>query len=81
MIALAFAALIWGFISHSSRHGNAEGGQSVDYALPAGSKILQILPTTSARIVMAVQMPGGSSDVYIFDTDDGQLVSHIHPAR
>jgi hypothetical protein len=78
LIALAFVALIWGFIARLSGHAGGNPTGPADFALPQGSKILQVQVTTTARIVMAVQTPQGN-EVEIFDTDDGHLIGRIHP--
>jgi hypothetical protein len=81
MIVLAFVALIWGFISRLTGHGNDAPPQAVDYVLPAGSRIVQTQLTATGRVVMSVQGPGGAAEVYIFDADDGRMLGHIHPAK
>jgi hypothetical protein len=77
LIVLALGALIWGFIGDFSGHG--AGGPPLDQnvSLPTGSKIVQLQTTTTGRIVMTVQTPGGA-EVDIFDSENGALVSRIH---
>lgn len=83
LIVLAFAALVIGFVTRlGGGHRSvavADGTGPVQYALPAGSKILQAQVTTGNRIIMTVQTPAGN-EVDIFDTDTGRLVSQIKPA-
>jgi hypothetical protein len=74
LIALAFVALIWGFISRLNGHGGPP--QAPDYQLPHGSKIVLVQSTTGDRVYMAVQTPQGG-EVDIFNAEDGKLVVRI----
>jgi hypothetical protein len=80
LIVLAFGALAIGFVTRmGGRHETPSGDGPARYMLPMGSKILQVQVTTTNRIIMAVQTPGGN-EVDIFDTDTGRLIGQIKPA-
>ncbi|HTQ12751.1 MAG TPA: DUF6476 family protein [Rhizomicrobium sp.] len=80
LIVLAFAALVWGFIARLAGHGPGALQPTQDYVLPQGAKILQVTPAANSRLIMAVQTASGS-EVYVFDTDTGQVVLHVRPRK
>jgi hypothetical protein len=76
LILLAFIALIWGFVAKLTGHDPAAPAQTPDFILPAGSKVINVLPTTNSRLIITVQTPT-NGEIDIFDTDSGKLITRI----
>jgi hypothetical protein len=77
LILLAFIALIVGFVMRLNGHAPGSSNPvAASYTLPAHSRVMSMQVVGADRIVLDVATADGS-EIDIFDTDTGRLVSRI----
>ena len=77
LLLLAFIMVVVGIAMRMSGHAPGQNVTAGQFELPAGSKI-EHTDVAGANLVLTVKTPDGDA-IYIFNANDGHLVSRIAP--
>lgn len=77
LLLLAFIMVVVGIAMRMSGHAPGQNVAAGQFELPAGAKIVHT-DVAGSNLVLTVKTPGGDA-IYIFNANDGHLVSRIAP--
>jgi hypothetical protein len=77
LLLLAFIMVVVGIAMRMSGHAPGQNVTAGQFELPAGSRI-EDTQVAGNNLVMTVKTPSGTA-IYIFNANDGHLVSRIAP--